>query len=111
MFVVVFLTHVNSIGSKVPTAAKSRFKRALDTATGRHYWYDRETRETFWTDPTAMPLKTAPEDPRKRRKSERETQGGIAIIALSEMGDTGERLVYHTFQHVALNEALDPPSP
>ncbi|CAN0071751.1 unnamed protein product, partial [Sphacelaria rigidula] len=49
-------------------ATKPRFKRALDKATGRHYWYDRETRETFWTDPALASLKTTPEDPRNRRK-------------------------------------------
>lgn len=56
-------------GGEVP----SRFKRALDEATGRHYWYDKETRETFWTlaeAPAAVPLYATPEDPRQQRKSE-----------------------------------------
>lgn len=54
--------------------APSRFKRVLDKATGRHYYYDKETRETFWTlpeGPASVALNITPEDPRKRRKSEK----------------------------------------
>lgn len=54
-------------------AVPSRFKRVLDKATGKHYYYDRETKETFWTlteGSAGIPLSIAPEDPRKRRKSE-----------------------------------------
>lgn len=51
-----------------------RFKRVMDKATGRHYYYDTETRETFWTIPVeptgGVPPNTAAlEDPRNRRKS------------------------------------------
>ncbi|CAM9256660.1 unnamed protein product [Scytosiphon promiscuus] len=53
-------------------AVPSRYKRVLDKATGKHYYYDRETRETFWTlteGPAGIPLSIATEDPRKRRKT------------------------------------------
>lgn len=55
-------------------ATHCRFKRVLDKATGRYYYYDADTRETFWTIPEGaaggVPPNTAgPEDPRNRRKS------------------------------------------
>lgn len=58
----------------------SRFKRVLDEATGRHYYYDKETRETFWTlaeGPAGVPDNKTQEDSRKRRKSERGEKPGI----------------------------------
>lgn len=54
-------------------AMPSRYKKVLDKATGKHYFYDKETKETFWTlaeGPADMPLSTTPKDPRKQRKSE-----------------------------------------
>ncbi|CAM9115568.1 unnamed protein product [Hapterophycus canaliculatus] len=50
----------------------SRFKRVLDRATGKHYYYNQQTKETFWTlteGPAGIPLSIAAEDPRKRRKT------------------------------------------
>lgn len=52
-----------------------RFKRVMDKATGRHYYYDPDTRETFWTLPEGLagdrvsPNTAASDAPRNRRKS------------------------------------------
>ncbi|CAM9191761.1 unnamed protein product, partial [Ectocarpus sp. 6 AP-2014] len=59
-------------GGEGEEAAPSRFKRVLDKATGKHYYYDRETKETFWTladAPNSISPNLPPEDPRKRRKT------------------------------------------
>lgn len=71
-------TNTAGVASTEPRVP-SRFKRVLDKATGRHYYYDKETRETFWTlteGPGGVPLNVSHEDPRRRRKSKHDMYGG-----------------------------------
>ncbi|CAM9752607.1 unnamed protein product [Chrysoparadoxa australica] len=50
------------------TSDVSVWKKTLDPVTGRHYWYDAESKKTTWTNPNPKKKATEEIDPRKRRK-------------------------------------------
>ncbi|CAM9340887.1 unnamed protein product, partial [Discosporangium mesarthrocarpum] len=68
-----------------------RYKKVFDESTGRNYWYNVETKETYWKNPERIENIPLPSegDPRKRRKTYGHPPTGVQAI-----GQNQEALVW-----------------